>query len=194
MSNDPSSGDQSGWPGQQGGYPGYGQQRGDQPGYGSAYPPPTQQGAYGQAPSWQQPVAPQPQAQGASAWPGGPPTGGAAPGGYPAGTGPGGTSMSGQAPGFVAAMTDFNFNSFATPAVIKVLYILNIVLAGLILLVVVVSSIPVFSQSPGFGLLYLVGGVLAVLVALIYARVILELLYANVRTSEDVRILRDRQQ
>ena len=184
MSNDPSSGDQPGWQGQQP-YPGYGQQRGEQPGYaGSAYPPPGQQG-YGQAaPPW----APQGGQPAGGGYPGG------TPGGYPspAGLGPNGAGPQGAPSGFVAAMTDFNFNSFATPAVIKVLYILNLVLIGLGLIVVVFAGIYFLTQSPGFGLLVLVGGVVASVIGLIYTRVILELIYAGIRTAEDVRALRNR--
>lgn len=185
----PSSGDQSGWPGQQG-YSGYGQQPADQQGYGSsAYP--TQQGygqaAHGQSAPWPAPAA-APGAHGASSWSGAAPAGG-----YPAGAG--GAGSRGPAPGFVAAMTDFGFTSFATPAVIRVLYILNVVLIGLGLLFVLFSAISAFGlNSPGLGLFILASGAVGLLVTLIYTRVILELIYAVVRIAEDVRNLRDRQQ
>ena len=194
MSNDPSSGEQPGWQsqpgqqGQQGGYPGYGQPRADQPGYGASYPPPTQQGAYGQTPSWQQPAAvPPQQPQGASAW-----SGGATPGGaYPAGMGPGGHMPSASSAGFFGALFDFGFNSFATPVVIKVLYILSLVGIGVFYVVAVISG---FVQDPLTGLLALVGGGIAALLTLVYIRVLLEVLFATIRIAEDVRILRDRQQ
>jgi uncharacterized protein DUF4282 len=179
MSNDPSSGDQPGWQGQQP-YPGYGQQRGEQPGYGaSAYPPPTQQGGYGQAPPAWAPPGGQP----GGAYPGG------TPGGYPGPAGLGGSTPQGQAPGFMAAMTDFGFNSFATPVVIKVLYILSIVGIALFYLFSVISG---FSVGAAYGLGVLVGGGILALVALIYIRVLLEVLYASVRTAEDIRVLRNR--
>lgn len=209
MSNDPSSGDQPGWPAQQGGYPGYGQQRGEQPGYGGSYPPPaqqqggeqpgyggsypppTQQGGYGQAPSWQQPAAQQPQAQGATAWPGGAPAAAAAPGAYPAGMGPGGTGPSTSNAGFFGALFDFGFNSFATPVVIKVLYVLGLIAIGLTYVFFVITA---FTQGAGYGLIVLLLGAVGALFYVIFFRVLLEFYYALVRMAEDIRIMRDRQQ
>ncbi len=118
MSNDPASGgeQQPAWHGQQP-YPGgYGQQQPqqpEQPAYGSYPPPPTQTGGYGQAqPSWQQTA-------GQQRYPG-----------YPAGTG--GLPPQNESPSFFGALFDFGFNSFATPVVIKVLYILGLVGIGLV--------------------------------------------------------------
>jgi hypothetical protein len=188
MTNDPSSGDQPGWPGGQQAYPGYGQQRSDQPAYGASYPPPPQQG-YGQtAPPWAAPAqqpAGQPAAQGASAWSGGSP-----PVQYPAGLGPGGGLPPANAQGFFGALFDFGFNSFATPVVIKVLYILSLVGIGLTYVLAVVSG---FAQDPVVGLITLVAGAVIALLVLVYIRVLLEVLYATIRIAEDVRHLRDRQ-
>jgi Domain of unknown function (DUF4282) len=209
MTNDPaSSGDQPGWQGQPP-YPGaYGQQPdqpgsgygygqpADQPGYGygqpvdqpspgypGSYPPPGQQPGYGQAPPpWSVPGGQQA---------GGPPRGQSWPGGHagPAGLQQGGVGPQGEAQGFTSALFDFGFNSFATPVVIKVLYILSLVGVGLVYVIAVISG---FIQDPVTGLIALVvGGVLA-LISLIYTRVILELLYAVVRIAEDVRVLRNR--
>jgi Domain of unknown function (DUF4282) len=188
MSNDPASGgEQPGWQGQQP-YPGGYGQPGDQPPYpGSSYPPPGQQPAgYGQAPPpWatQGPGQPgQPGGQRGSGWP--------APGQHgPAGLGSGGPSPQHDAQSFSGALFDFGFNTFATPVVIKVLYILSLVGIGLFYVFAVISG---FSQGAVTGLIALVvGGVLALL-SLIYTRVILELLYAVVRIAEDVRLLRNR--
>jgi hypothetical protein len=196
MSNDPGSGgeQQPGWqgqqpypgaygqPGEQPGYGGYGQQPGEQPGSGypgSSYTPPPQQAGYGQAPPpWAQAHG-QPGAQ--RGWPGGY--------GAPAGVGPGGAQPHNEAQSFMAALFDFGFNSFATPAVIKVLYILSMAAIGLVYVVVVIGS---FTQDALTGLIALVGGGIAALLALIYTRVGLELLYAVVRIAEDVRVLRNR--
>ena len=187
MTNDPSPGDQPGWPGQQGAYPGYGQQqqRSDQPGYGASYPPPAQQG-YGQAaPPWAPPAG-QPAAQGSSAWSGGSPP----PAPYPAGLGPGGGLPPTNPQGFFGALFDFGFNSFATPVVIKVLYILSLVGIGLFYVLAVVSG---FAQDPLVGLITLVAGAVVALLTLVYIRVLLEVLFATIRIAEDVRLLRDRQ-
>jgi hypothetical protein len=209
MSNDPASGgDQPGWQGQPP-YPGaYGQQPADQPGsgygrpaeqpgsgygrpadqqgggYPASYPPPGQQAAYGQAPPpWSVPGAQQPAAA--------PPRGQSWPGAHPgpAGTGPGGIGPQGEAQGFSSALFDFGFNAFATPVVIKVLYILSLVGVGLVYVIAVISG---FIQDPVTGLITLVVGGVIALISLIYTRVILELLYAVVRIAEDVRVLRNR--
>jgi hypothetical protein len=191
MTNDPApGGEQPGWQGQQP-YPGGYGQHGEQPtpGYpGSSYPPPNQPGGYGQAPPppWAPPQGAaqpgQPGAHRAPAW--------AGPGQHaPAGLGPAGVPPQGEPQSFTNALFDFSFTNFATPVVIKVLYILSLVGIALFYVFAVISA---FTQGALTGLLTLVvGGVLALL-SLIYTRVILELLYAVVRIAEDVRLLRNR--
>ena len=177
MSNDPASGgeQQPAWHGQQP-YPGgYGQQpqqpqQPEQPAYGSYPPPPTQTGGYGQAqPSWQQTA-------GQQRYPG-----------YPAGTG--GLPPQNESPSFFGALFDFSFNSFATPVVIKVLYILGLVGIALGYVAVVISG---FADSPLTGLVALIGGAVVALFYVIFFRVFLEFYYAVVRMSEDIRAMRNR--
>jgi uncharacterized protein DUF4282 len=172
MSNDPASGgeQQPAWHGQQP-YPGgYGQQQPEQPAYGSYPPPPTQTGGYGQAqPSWQQTA-------GQQRYPG-----------YPAGTG--GSPPQNETPSFFSALFDFGFNSFATPVVIKVLYILGLVAIGLGYVFLVISG---FATSLAVGLGALVGGAIAALIYVILVRITLEFYYAVVRMSEDIRAMRNR--
>jgi hypothetical protein len=181
MSNDPASGgggDQPGWQGHQP-YPGgYGQQPGETAAYPGSYPAVSgspqgygQQGAYGQ-PSWQQ------GGQQGSAWSTG-----------PAGLEPGGVTPQGEARGFAGALFDFGFNSFATPVVIRALYILSLIVIGLSYVVGVISG---FVSDPVSGVVALIVGGVVALLALVYTRVILELLYAVVRMAEDVRQLRNR--
>src|SRR5690349_21155298 len=115
MSNDPGSpgGERPGWQGQQPPYPG---------GYGQ---PPAAPGGYGQAPGYGQspPAWSQQTGQHGAATP--PWATG------PAGLGPGGMTPQDQARGFFGAVFDFSFNTFATPVVIRVLYILSLVGIGL---------------------------------------------------------------
>ena len=157
-----------------------GEQPGEQSGSGypgSSYPHPTQQAGYGQAPPpWAQP-------HGQRGWSGGY-------GGAPAGLSPGGAQPHNEAQSFMAALFDFGFNSFATPVVIKVLYILSMAAIALAYVVVVVGA---FTQDALAGLIALVGGGIVALLALVYTRVLLELLYAGVRIAEDIRVLRNRQ-
>ena len=175
MSNDPAPGgeQQPAWHGQQP-YPGgYGQQQPqqpEQPAYGSYPPPPTQPGGYGQAqPSWQQTAGQQRYA------------------GYPAGTG--GFPPQNESPNFFGALFDFGFNSFATPVVIKVLYILGLVAIGLGYVVLVISG---FADSPITGLAILIGGAIGALIYVIFLRITLEFYFAVVRMSEDIRAMRNR--
>ena len=177
MSNDPSSGgeQQPGWHGQQP-YPGgYGQQP-EQPAYGSYPQQPGQQptAGYGQAtPGWQQ-------TPGQPRYPGNAP-------GYPAGMG--GLPPQHESQGFFGALFDFSFNSFATPVVIKVLYILGLVAIGLGYVVLVISG---FADSPITGLAILIGGAIGALIYVIFLRITLEFYYAVVRMSEDIRAMRNR--
>ena len=173
MSNDPASGgEQPGWHGQQP-YPGgYGQQP-EQPAYGS-YPQPGQQtgqqtGGYGQAPSWQQ-------TPGQQRYPG-----------HPAGL-PGMPPQQ-EPPSFFGALFDFGFNSFATPVVIKLLYILGLIGIGLGYVALVISG---FADSAVMGLVSLIGGAIGALFYVMFFRVFLEFYYAVVRMSEDIRAMRNR--
>jgi hypothetical protein len=179
MSNDP-SGDRPAWPGQPP-YPGaagYGQQQPAETaaGYPGSYAP-----GYGQ-----QPGSPYGAPQGQSPY--GAPYGG--PGyGAPAGVGPGGLAPPGPPRNFFGALFDFSFDSFATPVVIRALYVL--VLIG-IALGYVVAVIIGFTQGALTGLAFLVGGAVVAFVYLVLARITLELYYAVVRIAEDVRVLRDK--
>ena len=189
MSNDPSSGgDQHGRHGQAA-YPGAYGQPGDPSAYpgaygshadqsGQGYPgyQATQQAGYGQPPpSWAaQGAAPQ-----QPAWQGG----------QPAGSGPGGIGQQPPSGGLFGALFDFSFSSFATPVVTRALYVLGLVVIGLVYLFAVIAS---FLQSALSGLLVLVLGGIVALFYLILLRVALELNFAVVRMSEDLRTLRDR--
>jgi len=141
-------------------------QQGWQGGQQQPYP-----GGYGQQPP---PAGYGPQG------PGGPPPGYGGPGGPGGGIeGPGGTPPG----GFFNALFDFNFNSFATPVVIKVLYILGTIAVGLGYVGAIIYG---FSVGIGTGLVALIIGALVALIYLILIRVTLEFYYAVVRMSEDI--------
>jgi hypothetical protein len=82
-----------------------------------------------------------------------------------------------------SALFDFEFNTFATPAVVKILYIVGMVLLGLIYVGALIGG---FTQGVGIGLVVLVVGAVGVLFYLILFRVTLEFFYALVRMSEDI--------
>lgn len=75
--------------------------------------------------------------------------------------------------GFWAKFFDFSFNDFVTPSVIKVLFILFMVVIGLGFLGGVVTG---FMWSPALGVFSLIGGLIWGFVALILARVFLEII------------------
>jgi hypothetical protein len=104
------------------------------------------------------------------------------PGGYGAPQAPIGGPQ-GQAKGTFSALFDFDFNSFATPAVVKILYVVGMVLIGLVYLGALIGG---FTQGVGVGLVTLVVGGVAALFYLIFFRVTLEFFYAVVRMSEDI--------
>ncbi|HEX2301529.1 MAG TPA: DUF4282 domain-containing protein [Pseudonocardiaceae bacterium] len=100
--------------------------------------------------------------------------------GQPGGYGP----PPGQAKGGFSALLDFEFNTFATPAVVKILYIVGIALIGLYYIRAVVVG---FAQNVGIGLATLIVGGVVALFLLILFRVMLECYYAVARMSEDIR-------
>jgi hypothetical protein len=160
MTNDPGNpgnpGEyQQGWPGgqQQSPYPAAYGQPQQQPAWGG-YPQPGQPGPYGE----------QPTAFGGPQAPIGGPQGRA-----------GGSAFS--------ALFDFDFSSFATPAVVKILYVVGMVLIGLVYIGALIGG---FTQGVGVGLVTLVVGGVAALFYLIFFRVMLEFFYAVVRMSEDI--------
>ncbi|MCA1007248.1 DUF4282 domain-containing protein [Rhodococcus hoagii] len=90
---------------------------------------------------------------------------------------------------FFSALFDFNFNSYVTPKVVKVVYILMTVIFGLWLLFGIASA---FSASLGFGLLALIIGPLLFIVWLALFRIVLEFYVAVIKISEDVKELKRR--
>jgi hypothetical protein len=142
------------------------QQPGGQGWSGGQQPP--YPGAYGQQPP--------------QGW--GPPPGQPGQPGYgdPSGYGPG-NSPQGQAKGFFSALFDFGFNHFATPSVVKIIYVVGLVLLALGYIGFVISA---FIQSAGFGVLVLILGAIVALFYLTLFRITLEFYYAVVRMSEDI--------
>jgi hypothetical protein len=140
-----------------------------QQGWSGAQQQPPYPGGYGQQPP--------------PGW-GGYPQPGQQPGGFggqpPTGPVPGPPGRTGSPFG---ALFDFDFNTFATPAVVKILYIVGMVLLGLAYIVALIGG---FTQGVGIGLAVLVVGAVFVLFYLILFRVTLEFFYAIVRMSEDI--------
>ena len=84
--------------------------------------------------------------------------------------------------GFFGALFDLSFSSFVTTKIIKVLYVLAIVIAGIIALAYTIAA---FAADPVLGLLTLVIlAPLGFLLYVIYTRVFLELIIVIFRILE----------
>ncbi len=110
-----------------------------------------------------------------------PPYGPQGPSGPPPGWQSGGYSQ--QAKGIFGALFDYGFNSFVTPALVKVIYIVSTVLVAVYYLFLVGIG---FASGPAFGALTLLLGWIPALLVLAFIRVSLEFYYAVIRMSEDV--------
>ncbi len=113
----------------------------------------------------------------------------AAVGPAPAGTGPGGVGPTEPPRGLFPTLLDTGFHAYATPVIIRVLYVLGLVVIGLSYVGLVIAA---FSQNLVTGLAaVLIGGVVALFYVMLF-RVSLEFFAAVVRVAEDVRVLRNR--
>src|SRR3954452_13642638 len=112
----------------------------------------------------------------------GPPPGPGGPGGYP-GPPSGGQPLQSEGKNFFAALFDYSFNSFATPGLIRVLYIIGTVVIALGWLG---YTVVLFQFSAVAGLITLIFGAVVALFMLAFLRVSLEFYYAVVRMSEDI--------
>lgn len=95
-----------------------------------------------------------------------------------------------QPNGFLNSLFDYSFSSFITSRIIKVLYVLTTIVVALWTLLLILAA---FNASSGLGLVTLLFiGPLFFLIAMIYARVGLELLMVIFRIHEDVREINQR--
>ncbi len=91
--------------------------------------------------------------------------------------------------GFFAALFDFGFTSFVTPKIIKVLYVLIMIMAGLSALVFVIVM---FAVQPVFGILALLFFAPAYfLIVMGVYRISLEFFTVIFRIAEDIRSIRE---
>lgn len=92
--------------------------------------------------------------------------------------------MSNDGKSFFSSLFDFSFQSFVTPKIIKVVYIVLTAVIGLTILLFIVSALAIGEPLPIIGSLIL--GPLIGLIYLALARMSLELYYAVIRLAEDV--------
>lgn len=204
------------WYGHEAGQPSYGNApQGQQPPYGQPYGQNYGQSPYGDASQGQQYGQPQPgQPYGAAGYGqqytqahyGAVPQYGPTPYGQPAwgsigvhqpydpssrAGSTGGDGPSGQAGGFFSALFDFGFNRFITPMVTRTVYVL---LAVLIVMCYVAIAFVAFDTGVAFGVLWLlVIGPIAAMAALAVTRMTLEFYLAVVRSSQDLRDIKERE-
>ncbi|WP_151524288.1 DUF4282 domain-containing protein [Serinicoccus kebangsaanensis] len=91
--------------------------------------------------------------------------------------------------GGLKALFDFNFDTFVTPSIVKIVYVIATVLVAIMTLGIAVTGLTTMFQggAPVFlGLLLLVASPIIGLVYLAFVRMSLELYYAVIRLSEDV--------
>jgi hypothetical protein len=100
------------------------------------------------------------------------------------------TQGSSSAKGFIASLFDFGFNSFVTPKVVKVIYVLIMILTGLGALVYALIA---FRINAAFGIIsLLILCPLFFLVELALWRILLELFIVIFRIADDLRLIRVR--
>jgi hypothetical protein len=107
--------------------------------------------------------------------------------GYPA---PPSQQVSASTKGFIGSLFDIQFDSFVTPKIIRVLYVISIILISLGTLVLAIFGFAEFK----------LGGILVLLIAcplyfffyLAVNRVVLEIFMVVFRMSDDIRVIRDR--
>jgi uncharacterized protein DUF4282 len=95
-----------------------------------------------------------------------------------------------QTKGFFGSLFDYSFSSYITPRIIKVLYVLATVLVALWTLVIILVA---FNASSTLGILtLLILGPIYFVIAMIYARVLLETISAFFRIHDNVQEINQR--
>jgi len=89
-----------------------------------------------------------------------------------------------DAKGFVGMLMDFSFSDFITPKIIKVLYIIGIVLAGLVALGILASFVMAGGASILIGI---IAAPVAFILYVIFARVWLEITLVLFRIEQNTR-------
>jgi hypothetical protein len=92
-----------------------------------------------------------------------------------------------QPKGFFGALFDFTFTDFITSKMIRLLYILLIIAAGIGTIIIIVAA---FAKSAAFGALtLLILGPIAFLVGVICIRVYMEIIIVLFRIAENTNII-----
>ncbi|WP_298747836.1 DUF4282 domain-containing protein [uncultured Serinicoccus sp.] len=95
----------------------------------------------------------------------------------------------GLEPAGLKALFDYNFDTFITPSIVKIVYVIATVLVALLTIGLAISGLVTMfdgGASIFFGLFLIVASPVIGLVYLAFVRMSLELYYAVIRLSEDV--------
>lgn len=84
----------------------------------------------------------------------------------------------------IGALFDLTFTRWATPLVVKIVYIIAMVLVGLLFLGGLISSVALMSQSGALGFLALIGTFFYTAFMLIMVRISLEASLSNIRIAQ----------
>jgi uncharacterized membrane protein len=95
-----------------------------------------------------------------------------------------------QKKGFFPVLFDFSFTTLMTPKLVKILFGIVIVVAGLGALFLIISSFE--ASIPAGVLMLIIGGPLLFLLSVLYARVILETVIVLFRISEHTAEIAER--
>lgn len=94
--------------------------------------------------------------------------------------------------GFLSALFDFSFTNLITKKIIRLLYIISVIAYALLALAFVITS---FNVNAGFGVFtLLILAPLLFLLAVIYVRVMLELIMVLFRISDHVAFIAEQKQ
>lgn len=91
--------------------------------------------------------------------------------------------------GGLKALFDFNFDTFVTPSIVKIVYMVATALIALATVGIVISALAIMTDggiSVLLGFLLLLAAPIIGIIYLAFARMSLELYYAVIRLSEDV--------
>jgi len=91
-----------------------------------------------------------------------------------------------QSKGLLGSLFDLSFRHYATPHIVRIVYILLMVLVGLGAIGGLVTAIGLFRFSPLMGLLYLIATPVVSVVFLALCRMSMEMYVAICRAAEDL--------
>lgn len=86
-------------------------------------------------------------------------------------------------PGFVSALFDFSFRTFATPTLLQITYIVSLIMIGLSYVVMVIVG---FGFASFLGVAILILGLPGAALSVLLTRLVLEFFAATHRTNENI--------